>query len=50
MVSSMVSTNQTRFDEKPLVAMPMNSPGMYRGVIREDGMPLTAIFADEEIA
>ncbi len=32
------------------VAMPMNSPGMYRGVIREDGVPMTAIFSDEEVA
>jgi hypothetical protein len=29
------------------VAMPLNSAGMYRGVIREDGVPKTAIFADD---
>ncbi|KAJ7727666.1 asparaginase [Mycena maculata] len=29
------------------VAMPLNCPGMYRGVIREDGVPLTAIFDDD---
>ena len=32
------------------VAMPLNCPGMYRGVIREDGTPKTAIFSDEEVA
>ncbi|KAK2467796.1 hypothetical protein APHAL10511_000091 [Amanita phalloides] len=29
------------------VVMPMNSPGMYRGVIDEDGMAKTAIFSDD---
>jgi len=29
------------------VAMPLNCPGMYRGLIREDGIPKTAIFADD---
>ncbi|KAF9467252.1 asparaginase [Collybia nuda] len=29
------------------VAMPLNCPGMYRGVIREDGIPRVAIFADD---
>ncbi|KAJ6593729.1 asparaginase [Mycena capillaripes] len=29
------------------VAMPLNCPGMYRGVIRKDGVPLTAIFDDD---
>ncbi|KAF8647072.1 hypothetical protein AX16_006907 [Volvariella volvacea WC 439] len=29
------------------VVMPMNSPGMYRGVIRPDGIPHTAIFNDD---
>ncbi|KAJ7186682.1 asparaginase [Mycena filopes] len=29
------------------VAMPLNCPGMYRGVIRKDGIPLTAIFDDD---
>ncbi|KAK7006750.1 nucleophile aminohydrolase [Favolaschia claudopus] len=29
------------------VTMPLNCPGMYRGVIREDGVPLTAIFDDD---
>ncbi|KAF9451273.1 asparaginase [Macrolepiota fuliginosa MF-IS2] len=37
-------------DSQGHVAMPMNSPGMYRGVIRNDGVPLTAIFFDEEVA
>jgi hypothetical protein len=32
------------------VSMPLNCPGMYRGVIREDGIPKTAIFYDEEVA
>ncbi|KAF7782461.1 hypothetical protein Agabi119p4_1837 [Agaricus bisporus var. burnettii] len=36
-------------DSEGDVAMPMNSPGMYRGVIRQDGVPLTAIFSDEEV-
>lgn len=30
-----------------VVTMPLNSPGMFRGVIREDGVPKTAIFADD---
>ncbi|KAJ6498869.1 asparaginase [Mycena sanguinolenta] len=29
------------------VAMPLNCPGMYRGVIKKDGIPLTAIFDDD---
>jgi hypothetical protein len=29
------------------VAMPMNSTGMNRGVIHEDGVPKTAIFNDD---
>ncbi|KAF5351808.1 hypothetical protein D9756_007393 [Leucocoprinus leucothites] len=37
-------------DSEGNVALPMNSPGMYRGVIREDGIPLTAIFSDEDVA
>ncbi|KAF8972944.1 asparaginase [Flammula alnicola] len=37
-------------DNKGNVAMPLNCPGMYRGVIREDGVPKTAIFSDEEVA
>ncbi|KAI0049879.1 N-terminal nucleophile aminohydrolase [Auriscalpium vulgare] len=31
------------------VAMPLNCTGMYRGVIRADGVPKTAIFADDEL-
>ncbi|KAI0321185.1 asparaginase [Amylostereum chailletii] len=31
------------------VAMELNCPGMYRGVIRQDGIPKTAIFADDEL-
>jgi len=34
-------------DNKGNVAMPLNCGGMYRGVIREDGVPLTAIFDDD---
>ncbi|KXN90199.1 Isoaspartyl peptidase [Leucoagaricus sp. SymC.cos] len=37
-------------DSEGNVALPMNSLGMYRGVIREDGVPLTAIFSDEDVA
>lgn len=29
--------------------MPLNTSGMYRGVIREDGIPKVAIFSDEEL-
>ena len=32
------------------VTMPLNCEGMYRGVIREDGVARVAIFADEEVA
>ncbi|KAH9485288.1 Isoaspartyl peptidase [Psilocybe cubensis] len=32
------------------VSMPLNCGGMYRGVIREDGIAKTAIFADEDVA
>ena len=32
------------------VALPLNSSGMYRGVIKSDGIPLTAIFDDDELA
>jgi L-asparaginase / beta-aspartyl-peptidase len=32
------------------VAMPMNSSGMYRGVVREDGVPKTAIFRDDVLS
>ena len=34
----------------PTVAMPMNSTGMNRGVIREDGIAKTAIFNDDVLA
>ncbi|KIK67095.1 hypothetical protein GYMLUDRAFT_69288 [Collybiopsis luxurians FD-317 M1] len=34
-------------DNEGRVATPLNSEGMYRGLIREDGIPKTAIFADE---
>ena len=30
--------------------MPLNCPGMYRGVIKGDGVPKTAIFSDEEVS
>lgn len=32
------------------VALPLNCGGMYRGVIRPDGVPLTAIFFDEPLS
>ncbi|KDQ57733.1 hypothetical protein JAAARDRAFT_47593 [Jaapia argillacea MUCL 33604] len=32
------------------VAMPMNCSGMYRGVVREDGQPKTAIFQDDDLS
>lgn len=31
------------------VALPLNSSGMYRGVIKADGSPKVAIFDDEEL-
>ncbi|KIM45157.1 hypothetical protein M413DRAFT_441841 [Hebeloma cylindrosporum] len=37
-------------DNRGNVSMPLNCPGMYRGVIREDGVPRTAIFKDEEVS
>lgn len=37
-------------DDRGNVALPMNSTGMYRGVVREDGKSLTAIFHDDELA
>lgn len=32
------------------VAMPLNCGGMYRGVIRKDGVAKTAIFADDVLS
>jgi beta-aspartyl-peptidase (threonine type) len=32
-----------------IVSTPLNCPGMYRGLVREDGVPKTAIFDDEEL-
>ncbi|KAH0827437.1 nucleophile aminohydrolase [Lanmaoa asiatica] len=32
------------------VALPLNCEGMYRGIIRPDGVPLTAIFFDDELS
>ncbi|TFY58072.1 hypothetical protein EVG20_g8292, partial [Dentipellis fragilis] len=37
-------------DESGHVAMPLNCPGMYRGVIRPDGQPKTAIFDDDVLS
>jgi L-asparaginase / beta-aspartyl-peptidase len=34
-------------DDKGNVATPLNCPGMYRGLVREDGNLKTAIFDDE---
>ncbi|KAI0790695.1 nucleophile aminohydrolase [Abortiporus biennis] len=36
-------------DNKGNVAMPLNCSGMYRGVIKSDGVPKTAIFDDDEL-
>ena len=36
-------------DRIPLVTMPMNCSGMYRGVVYEDGVPKTALFDDDEL-
>ena len=36
-------------DNKGNFALSLNSSGMYRGVIRDDGRPLTAIFDDEDL-
>ncbi|KAI0331159.1 asparaginase [Cubamyces sp. BRFM 1775] len=36
-------------DNSGNVAMPLNCSGMYRGVVREDGVPKTAIFDDDEL-
>ena len=36
-------------DEQGNVAFSMNSSGMYRGYIKHDGIPLAAIFADEDL-
>ncbi|OCH91801.1 asparaginase [Obba rivulosa] len=36
-------------DREGNVAMPLNCSGMYRGVVREDGLPKTAIFDDDEL-
>lgn len=32
-----------------VVAMPLNCPGMYRGVVRADGNPKVAIFRDDDL-
>ena len=32
-----------------LVTTPLNCSGMYRGVIRADGVPKTAIYDDETL-
>lgn len=36
-------------DSEGNYAMPMNCPGMYRGVIGQDGIAKVAIFADDEL-
>ncbi len=36
-------------DNEGNFALSLNSTGMYRGVIRHDGRPLTAIFDDDEL-
>ncbi|KZT19701.1 asparaginase [Neolentinus lepideus HHB14362 ss-1] len=37
-------------DRQGNVAMPLNCSGMYRGVVREDGVTKTAIFDDDELS
>ncbi len=32
---------------REIVATPLNCPGMYRGLVREDGVLRTAIYDDE---
>ncbi|CCM00684.1 uncharacterized protein FIBRA_02723 [Fibroporia radiculosa] len=36
-------------DRQGNIAMPLNCEGMYRGVVREDGVPKTAIFDDDQL-
>ncbi|OAX40522.1 N-terminal nucleophile aminohydrolase [Rhizopogon vinicolor AM-OR11-026] len=36
-------------DKDGNVALPLNCSGMYRGVIRPDGVPLTGIFFDDQL-
>ncbi|KAJ3548393.1 hypothetical protein NMY22_g1273 [Coprinellus aureogranulatus] len=36
-------------DNRGNVALPLNCPGMYRGVIRGDGVPKVAIFREDEL-
>ncbi|KDQ21827.1 hypothetical protein BOTBODRAFT_214359 [Botryobasidium botryosum FD-172 SS1] len=36
-------------DDEGNIAMPLDCPGMYRGVIRRDGVPKVAIFNDEKV-
>jgi len=36
-------------DNQGNVAMPLNCSGMYRGIVRDDGVPKTAIFDDDEL-
>lgn len=47
-----ISASRTLETDRSLgsVALPLNSQGMYRGVIRTDGVPLTAIFFDDELS
>ncbi|KIJ67604.1 hypothetical protein HYDPIDRAFT_108464 [Hydnomerulius pinastri MD-312] len=37
-------------DRNGNVTLPLNCNGMYRGVIRPDGVPMTAIFFDEQLS
>jgi len=34
---------------REIVSTPLNCPGMYRGLVREDGALKTAIFDDEDL-
>lgn len=47
--SSSVSTPSMFVLRSSLVAMPMNCSGMYRGLIKQDGVPKVAIFDDDEL-
>ena len=44
---SIASLQVKVIDKCGVVALELNSSGMYRGVIRKDGVPMTAIFNDD---
>ena len=49
MVRGTVSEAETGAHPRDIVSTPLNCPGMYRGLVREDGALKTAIFDDEEL-